>query len=152
MVVGASSSGSVLTSEAFLYRNGTLIDLGPGVANAINASGTIVGTSRNNRAVLYQGGQVIDLGNFGSGLTSAVDINDFGQIAGYSYVGSAGGPFVQHPFLYQSGTWRLACLPDYPWAFPAPLTIWGKLWATQIRHWARSIVHRFCILAARFII
>ena len=71
---------------------------------------------------------MIDLGNFGSGLTSAVDINDFGQIAGYSYVGSAGGPFVQHPFLYQSGTWRDLSLPaGLPLGIPSAINNLGQV-------------------------
>jgi len=85
-VVGAASSPDGTSFGAFLYRNNTLMGLGPGVANAINASGVVVGTTGNKRAFRYENGSMTDLGNFGDSIrTSAIDINDSGQIVGKSF-------------------------------------------------------------------
>jgi probable HAF family extracellular repeat protein len=127
-VVGASYSPDGTSARAFLYRNGTLIDLGPGIANAINESGIIVGTA-DYRAVRYENGAVIDLGDFGeSPLTNAIDINDPGQIVGYSYVQTTGGFFVAHPFLYESGVWRdLGLPPGVPLGIPSAINNAGQI-------------------------
>jgi probable HAF family extracellular repeat protein len=126
-VVGASFSANGASSLAFLYHNNTLTDLGSGTANAINASGTIVGTS-GNRAVLYENGTVIDLGNFGdSSLTTATDINNLGQIVGSSYVKS-GSVFLSHPFLYESGVWHDLGLPaGVPLGIPSAINNLGQV-------------------------
>jgi probable HAF family extracellular repeat protein len=85
-------------SHAFSYANGVMTDLDPlnatkqSNANAINASGQIVGyvNRTGQHAALFENGQIIDLndmvdlvsGGFVS-LTYALDINDLGQIVGY---------------------------------------------------------------------
>jgi probable HAF family extracellular repeat protein len=127
--VGVSSSADGSSHRAFLYHSGSLTDLGPGTASAINVFGAIVGTSANNRAILFQNGSEIDLGNFGdSSLTSAVDINDSGQIAGTSFVRLANNTFVNHPFLYQSGTWHDLGLPaGLPLGFPTAINNLGQI-------------------------
>ena len=56
----------------------SITDLGSGQANAINASGQVVGQNGNDDILLYSNGAVQDLGN-GDGL----GINDSGQIVGY---------------------------------------------------------------------
>lgn len=128
-IVGASSSGGGATFEAFEYKNGSLIDLGSGVANAINSSGTIVGTSQDTRAVMYRNGNVIDLGDFGdSRLTKAIDINDSGQIVGSGYVLQANGTTWSHPFIYQSGTWHdLGLPPGATLAIPSAINNAGQV-------------------------
>jgi probable HAF family extracellular repeat protein len=128
-VVGTSFTQDGGTARAFLYQDGTLTDLGPGRASGINASGAIVGTSQNNRAVLYQNGAVVDLGDFGdSVLTSANDINDAGQIVGTSYVRRADNQYVNHPFLYESGVWRDLGLPaGVPLGLPRAINNVGQV-------------------------
>ena len=126
--VGVSNSADGTSHRAFFYHGGALTDLGPGTASAINASGAIVGTSANNRAVLFQNGSEIDLGNFGdSVLTSAVDINDSGQIAGTSLV-KVGNTFINHPFLYQSGVWHDLGVPaGVPLGIPTAINNLGQI-------------------------
>jgi probable HAF family extracellular repeat protein len=79
-----------------------------GVAEAINASGDIVGTSGDAsghlRAVLWRNGKVFDLnGRFSPQsdwlrLEWAMDINVGGHIAGFGYR-SVGGGWQRSPFL-----------------------------------------------------
>jgi probable HAF family extracellular repeat protein len=109
-VVGQSENLSGL-ARAFLYSDGTMIDLGtlPGdnqsIAIAINNSGQIVGFSFNpdgsSRAFLYSGGTMIDLQTLlgpDSDWTylSPSGINDKGQIIG---VGQRKNLFGQKAFL-----------------------------------------------------
>ena len=93
--IGGSDDGS---GRAFLFSNGTKTDLGTlngwiyAKANAINNAGKIVGVSGPNflfssgdRAFIYSGGVMQDLNALvaavpGRELTSAIDINDAGQI------------------------------------------------------------------------
>jgi probable HAF family extracellular repeat protein len=128
-VVGLSSSPDGSSSRAFLCRNGTLTELGPGLASAINVSGTIVGTSGDRRAAIYQNGSVIDLENFGDSLlTSAEDVNDSGQIVGTSYVQAANNNYVDHPFLYESGVWHDLGLPaGVPLGIPIAINNLGQI-------------------------
>jgi probable HAF family extracellular repeat protein len=88
-IVGSSNGGAVL------WQNGTMTNLGSGfVANAINASGQVVGGTApfglydpGGRAFLWQNGTLTDLdqlipGNSGWTITNADAINDTGQIVG----------------------------------------------------------------------
>jgi len=52
---------------------------------------------------LLKNGQLASLGNLGGSYGGANDINNAGQIAGYSYVGSVG---QTHAFLYENGTMK----------------------------------------------
>jgi probable HAF family extracellular repeat protein len=127
--VGASLIGAGTSSRAVLWRNGTIVDLGWGTANAINEAGTIVGTSEENRAVVYENGAMTDLGNFGdSRLTQAIDINDRGQIVGLSRVRLPSGTFVSHPFLFEAGVWHDLGLPaGVPLGIPIAINNGGEL-------------------------
>ena len=78
-------------SEAFLYSDGTLTNLGTlggnvAVAQSINDSGQIVGYSNTSSyqtdAFLYSNGTMTDLGNLG-GTSIANRINNSGQVVGY---------------------------------------------------------------------
>lgn len=105
-VVGESVGPVGLDSRAFLWESGVMYDLGtfPGDlssrANGINAAGQVVGWSGtpdglDSRAFLWDSGVMYDLNNLiptGSGwvLTSAVAVNDSGQIVG---VGLHNGEF-----------------------------------------------------------
>jgi probable HAF family extracellular repeat protein len=86
-------------SHAFLYRDGSLTDLGtlPGdqasAAQGINDQGQVVGFSSSglsSRAFLYERGKMVDLGSFpGSDYSQASGINDYGQVVGVA--GTASG-------------------------------------------------------------
>ncbi len=99
-VVGYSFTATDGTNaHAFLYRNGTLYELGQPfggytVASAINNSGQIAGTGdylRNSHGFIYNNGSVTDLLPYGLG--SAAAINSSGQVAGSG----------AHGLLYSSG-------------------------------------------------
>jgi probable HAF family extracellular repeat protein len=109
-VVGYSDTtyGADNRWHAFLYDGGVMTDLGTlgganSIANAINASGQIVGASHpadstTYHAFLYSDGVMTDLGTLG-GDTSAFNLNDFGQVVGFSFTADN----RQHAFLYQGG-------------------------------------------------
>jgi probable HAF family extracellular repeat protein len=126
-VVGYSELNSSFSTRAFLYQNGTMHDLGVGVPNAINDSGVIIGTS-SDRAVKYEGGSVVDLGDFGdSRLTSAIDINNLGQIVGRSYVNTGTG-YNSYPFIYEAGEWHNLGLPEgVPLGIPVAINNRGEV-------------------------
>lgn len=111
--------GQYMTSSAYphayCYSNGAKVDLGvlSGLTSfgwGINSSGQVVGTS-NSRAFLYSGGSMTDLGNLGkTGNAGADDINDNGEVVGYSLTPSG----VSHAFLYSNGTMNdLGTLPGF---------------------------------------
>jgi probable HAF family extracellular repeat protein len=78
-VVGATNGA------AWLWQNGTFTPLWNGDVSAINNKGQIVG-STGGRACLWDNGVVTDLGTLvGDVGSSALDINDKGQIVGVSY-------------------------------------------------------------------
>src|SRR5579864_480337 len=123
-VVGSSYilTGNIfgdLNSHAFLYSNGMMKDLGTlgspyddlsdSFAQAINASGQVVGGSnlpgdiRNytSHAFLYSNGAMKDLGTLGASTSYAYGINDSGQVVGASGLPGNSG---SHTFLYSNGT------------------------------------------------
>lgn len=103
----------------FLFSNGTMTDLGfNGVAYGINNRGEIVGwtpsSGGSDHAYLYSNGTLTDLGTLGGcqGFSQANDINDEGQIVGYSYASTG---FSPRAFLYSNGTMTdLGALPNRP--------------------------------------
>lgn len=101
-----SDGSNFLDDHAFLYGNGSAIDLGTlGGMNsegiAINAIGQVVGNSEidpssfDEHAFLYSNGVMSDLGTLNGGYSDARDINDNGQV-----VGESDG----HAFLFSNGS------------------------------------------------
>ena len=101
-------------SHLFVYRNGTMTDLGkalggsvPTSGKEINNAGWIVGDRGGSpsRGFLYRDGAFQDLGSLagGAGETSAEDLNERGQIVGSS-VTAKGYPL--HAFVWENGRMR----------------------------------------------
>jgi probable HAF family extracellular repeat protein len=107
-------------TNAMLYRNGVMTDLGAGGfmgpwshASAINDHDQAVGMLGVDfpgnggdlyptLAFLYRDGMLGTLGGFGPNLSSwAGDINNVGQIVGGGYFGAVG---TSHAFLYENGS------------------------------------------------
>jgi probable HAF family extracellular repeat protein len=102
-------------SHAFLYSNGTMIDLVPfsftgkydgdnqSDGSAINTLGQITGgindTDGSYHAFLYSNGIMKDLGNLGGTYNDGLGVNDSGQITGIA--STSGG---NRAFLYSGGT------------------------------------------------
>lgn len=107
-------------SHAIVLSNGSMTDIGAlgavnsgreSSANAINASGQIVGVSENGgidtrtrEAFIYSGGVMRSLGLLGGTFSEATAINDGGEIAGNVMVTKI--PDVRHAFRYVNGTMR----------------------------------------------
>ena len=125
--------GSATTVEgqgrAFLYSDGQALNLGtlgpvftsPNYSNsssgeAVNNSGQVVGTafyggitpaSGLRRAFLYSNGAISDLGILpGFARSTGTDINDLGQVVGYSDLGGGYGGGGNRAFLYSDGELR----------------------------------------------
>ncbi len=111
---GVTVGWSYNPTAGFIYIDGEMKQLdGIIKANAINIHGVIVGQLYNAspvyyHAVIYDGTNVIDIGSLG-GHSGAHDINDHGQIVGYSEDSNR----VVRAFLYSGGTMiDIGTLPD----------------------------------------
>lgn len=77
--------------HAFLWRRGTIIDIGtlPGGGNSvgldINNRGDIVGQADPGRGFIWRNGTMIDLGVLGADFSRAEAINERGDIAGLGF-------------------------------------------------------------------
>lgn len=120
-VVGWSSGNGLIAGvvpgpKAFLWQNGSMINLGtpPGTsfsyARGINDSGQVVGYSPSpERAIIRQGSSFTYLGDLPGGLdlSEANDINNSGQVVGLGY-----GPDGPRGVLWHNGT--ITDLGDFP--------------------------------------
>ncbi|WP_169978504.1 DUF3466 family protein [Tautonia rosea] len=105
-VVGESSNN---TSRAFMFRDGTLSDLGTlggasAVAHGINAHHQVVGissTGTQSNAFLWEDGTMTNLGTLGGNFSRAWAINDGGQVVGVSRVT---GNTTSHAFLHDGNS------------------------------------------------
>ncbi len=94
-----------MATQALAQPKYAAIDLGLGTANAINASGQVVGklpTASGFHAFLYSGGAMIDLGTLGGNQSDARGVNASGQVVGWSTL-SPGDSSTYHAFLYSGG-------------------------------------------------
>lgn len=90
----------------FLYSSGSMTTPGAQYPSAINDSGQIVGQAYQSlpggggmHAYLSSDGIMTDLGTLGGSESSALDINNSGQVVG----GSALDSYTKHAFLYSGG-------------------------------------------------
>ncbi len=101
----------------FLYDNGVMKDLGvpagmvDGEAFSINAGGTVVGYSENAdasmvRGLTYDSGTLNNLGTLGANASFASDINEAGNIVGYSTLlnGNTHSLLFEPTITYDLGT------------------------------------------------
>lgn len=110
-VVGYSTfpnDGQFTSRHAFIYENGDMRDLTPNTvdnsdAQGINDQGQVVG-HLDGRAVVFDSGTVTDVGTMQPyGITYATDINNHGQVTGYTS-GEGAAVNVYHAFRYEDGS------------------------------------------------
>ncbi|WP_020653165.1 PEP-CTERM sorting domain-containing protein [Massilia niastensis] len=96
--------------HAFLYRDGMRdlgAPLGYSIARAVNDAGQVVGLSGRSdidgHAFLHADGQMHDLGTLGGAFSAAFDINNHGDIVGWTDVAGHDGRLA---FLYSEGEMR----------------------------------------------
>jgi len=112
------------TEQAFLDEDGAPIMLAPELdayAIGINDPGQILikelRPSGFHTLLMQPDGSMVDLGSFGGGCTQASDINESGQVAGWSQT-SAG---KYQAFLWENG--RMISLAEPEWSYSSAVAI-----------------------------
>ena len=131
-IIGYAVFGSF--SRPFIWQDGVFTYL-PALSDAtypwaINDRGEIAGSASfddgTQRAVLWRDGAIIDLGRLpGSRYTSALGINDHGQVVGFAL-----NPDIRtyRAFVWEDGrTTELPPLPGSPWAVAAAINNHGEI-------------------------
>ncbi|HEX8151439.1 MAG TPA: Calx-beta domain-containing protein [Pyrinomonadaceae bacterium] len=94
-VVGVSEENGGIQDRAFVWQSGTMQGLTatwgtPIRAFGINDAGQIAGTANHHvsgtHAFVTVGGVALDLGTLGGSVSFATEVNDSGEVAGYSYI------------------------------------------------------------------
>lgn len=106
-LAGSSTVTGDTESRAFLFSQGTLVDLtgNPSQGTAINDLGHVGGAvtyldAWQTHAFLYRDGQLLDLGTLGGGYASVVGVNNNGQAVGNSFLE---GDQQTEAFIYANG-------------------------------------------------
>lgn len=139
LIAGQSENGAIdpITgwpeAQAVLWKHGQVINLGTLGGNesfsiAVNNRGQVVGQAANDtpdlfpfpgfgqqaRAFLWENGVMHDLGTLGGPDAFAIDINDRGQVLGFSFVNSIPNSTTGFPtgdaFLWEKG--KMTDIPD----------------------------------------
>jgi len=131
-IAGQSQNGEIDPLSGFpvavavLWKANQIIALGSlggngSVPTGLNNAGQVVGAAANptldpfslfgigteTRAFLWQNGVIEDLGTLGGPDAAALAVNEFGQVAGFSYTDATPTPVTgmptTHPFLWEDG-------------------------------------------------
>ncbi len=134
----------------FQYENGVFTTLPfPGISRDINNVGQIVGqyyTFSGNRAFLYSGGEFTLLPEFPSlSASSALGINDAGQIVGYYVDTKTPGSLPDHGFLYSNGTLTTIDFPGALWTVASSINNVGQIAGTFRYPGAVGYIHGFVL-------
>jgi probable HAF family extracellular repeat protein len=144
------------TERAFLWTNGKMRDLGTvqgphpdSEADAINERGQVVGRTNIDSGIshawLWEKGRMRDLGTLPGRIESgATDINDLGQVVGWSSTAWGSKRHANSVFLYDKGHMRNLGIPtDYGGAAinNRGMVVTGKYLSragvvTRVQHWS----------------
>jgi probable HAF family extracellular repeat protein len=90
-----------LEQKIFTFDGQTLQDIGLGAASAVNNLGQVTGFDHvTRRPAVWSTGSIEYLTDLGGGLADVADINDLGQVVGYSQTAEG----VEHACLWNSPT------------------------------------------------